>query len=135
MQRAERTCDNNVCDLQLHTTTANPSHSLCLFNLPSNQPPHLEPTQTRNHQVIDLMLAHPSLGRLLAHPSVSHGPTPLYMRGVMEEDTRQNLTRPVRELLGGEGVGAAVQLTVNDKKLSAPLRVRLRLVVGGRGQQ
>jgi ubiquitin-activating enzyme E1 C len=79
------------------------------------------------------MMAHPSLGRLLAHPSVSFGATPLYMRGVMEEDTRPNLGRPVAGLLGGEGVDSAVVLTVNDKKLSAPLRVRLRLGGGGAG--
>jgi len=83
------------------------------------------------------MLSHPTLGRLIAHPSISHGATPLYMRGVMEEDTRANLGRPIRGLLGGEGVDAAVQVTVNDKKLLAPLRVRLRLVggVGGSQQQ
>jgi ubiquitin-activating enzyme E1 C len=79
------------------------------------------------------MLAHPTLGRLMAHPSVSHGATPLYMRGVLEEGTRANLGRPVAELLRGEGLEAAALLTVNDKKLSAPLRVRLRLGGGGDG--
>lgn len=84
-------------------------------------------------QVIDLMLAHPQLGRLLAHPSVSYGPTPLYMRGVLEEDTQPNLDRKLRDLLescmegGEEALQGALQLTVNDKKLNAPLRVRLRL--------
>jgi hypothetical protein len=74
----------------------------------------------------------------------------------MEEDTRPNLARPVAALLlesaaaagdgiadggvdggdgkaaaeggGGGGAGAGTYvLTVNDKKLHAPLRVRLRL--------
>jgi ubiquitin-activating enzyme E1 C len=76
-------------------------------------------------QVIDLMLAHPQLGKMLAHPSISYGAKQLYARGIYEDDTRPNLCRPVRELL--EGDEPAALLTVNDKKLSAPLRVRLRL--------
>jgi ubiquitin-activating enzyme E1 C len=88
--------------------------------------------------VIDLILSHPQLGRLVAHPSVSYGATPLYMRGVLEEDTRPNLSKRAAELLAAAGAdvsegGQAVQLTVNDKKLSAPLRVRLRLSGGGAG--
>lgn len=75
-------------------------------------------------QVIELMLAHPVLGKMLAHPSVSYGAQQLYARGIFEADTRPNLARPVGELLGGQ---ADVLLNVNDKKLSAPLRVRLRL--------
>jgi NEDD8-activating enzyme E1 len=82
------------------------------------------------------MLGHPHLGRLLAHPSVSHGATPLYMRGVLEGDTRSNLGRPAAELLGGAGSAGSppATLTVNDKKLHAPLRVRLRLGGGGGGE-
>lgn len=75
-------------------------------------------------QVIDVMLQHPQLGPLLAHPSISHGFSNLYMRGVFEAETRPNLAKPMRELIEGE---ESVLLTVNDKKLSAPLRVRLRL--------
>eukprot|EP00877_Chromochloris_zofingiensis_P012669 jgi/Chrzof1/7656/Cz02g31240.t1 len=74
--------------------------------------------------VIDVMLQHPQLGPLLAHPSISHGFSNLYMRGVFEAETRPNLAKPMRELIEGE---ESVLLTVNDKKLSAPLRVRLRL--------
>ncbi len=77
-------------------------------------------------QVIDAMLAHPQLKPLLAHPSVSHGSSNLYMRGVLEEATRHNLSKPIRELLDSEAHTTAL-LTVNDKKLSAPLRVRLKL--------
>lgn len=74
------------------------------------------------------MLVHPQLGRLIAHPSVSHGATPLYMRGAFEEETRPNLGRCAADLLAGEGAaGAPAVLTVNDKKLPAPLRVRLKL--------
>lgn len=71
------------------------------------------------------MLAHPQLGKMLAHPSVSYGSKQLYARGIYEEDSRPNLAKPVRELL--EGDEPAALLTVNDKKLSASLRVRLRL--------
>ncbi len=70
------------------------------------------------------MLAHPQLGPMLALPTVSYGTTNLYMRGVLEAETRPNLSRPLSELLPAED--ASPVLTVNDKKLSAPLRVRLR---------
>ena len=80
------------------------------------------------------MLQHPTLGRLLAHPSVSAGSSPLYMRGAFEEETRPNLARRIVDLLGpGEGTDRAALLTVNDRKLHAPLRVRLRLVDGDGG--
>jgi hypothetical protein len=59
-------------------------------------------------QVIDCMLAHPQLARLLAHPSVSYGTSNLYMRGVLEEETRPNLSKRMTELMeleaGGRGV-------------------------------
>ncbi|WIA10224.1 hypothetical protein OEZ85_010426 [Tetradesmus obliquus] len=83
------------------------------------------PADSTLQQVIDLMLAHPQLGKMLAHPSVSYGSKQLYARGIYEEDSRPNLAKPVRELL--EGDEPAALLTVNDKKLSASLRVRLRL--------
>lgn len=54
------------------------------------------------------------------------------MRGVLEESTRPNLSRRLRDLLpaladvaDGSSSGA-VCVTVNDKKLPAPLRVRLK---------
>lgn len=76
-------------------------------------------------QVIDLMLEHPVLGKMMAHPSVTYGAQQLYSRGVFEADTRPNLAKPIAELLGE--AESTVLLTVNDKKLSGPLRVRLRL--------
>jgi ubiquitin-activating enzyme E1 C len=76
-------------------------------------------------QVIDLMLQDPVLGKLMVHPSVTYGATQLYSRGVFEADTKPNLEKPIAQLLGGGETTAL--LTVNDKKLSAPLRVRLRL--------
>lgn len=75
------------------------------------------------------MLAHPTLGKMLATPSVSHGSTQLYMRGVFEEHTRGNLGKPIAELV--DGAAAPVILSVNDKKLPAPLRVRLKLAAAG----
>jgi ubiquitin-activating enzyme E1 C len=82
------------------------------------------PADSSLQQVIDCMLAHAVLGKMVAHPSVSHGNTRLYSRGVFEAQTKANLQRPIAQLL--EGATTAL-LTVNDKKLSAPLRVRLRL--------
>ena len=75
-------------------------------------------------QVIDAMLADSTLKPLLAHPSVSYGSNNLYMRGVFEEETKPNLQLSMLELVDGN---TSPQLTINDKKLSAPLRVRLRL--------
>jgi len=78
------------------------------------------------------MLAHPQLSTMLAHPSVSYGSDNLYMRGVLEEETRPNLSRPAAELLGLTlPMTAPVSLTVNDKRLAGPIRVRLKL--GGDG--
>ena len=48
----------------------------------------------------------------------------LYMRGVFEEETRPNLSKPISELMDGATSGVCV---VNDKKLKAPLRVRVVL--------
>ena len=70
------------------------------------------------------MLQHSVLGKMMAHPSVTYGTKQLYSRGVFEAETRPNLEKPIAELLDGE---TTALLTVNDKKLSAPLRVRLRL--------
>jgi hypothetical protein len=95
--------------------------------------------------VIDAIKQHPTVGPLVSHPSVSHGSENLYVRGALEELTRGNLDRRMRELLlhdegggggGGGGAGGAASgkhervsatLTVNDKQLAAPLRVRLTL--------
>ena len=55
-------------------------------------------------------------------------PQNLYMRGVFEEETRPNLARRMVDLMAGATSGL---LTVNDKKLQAPMRVRLMLEGGG----
>jgi hypothetical protein len=44
-------------------------------------------------QVIDAMLLDPTLGPQISQPSVSYGSTALYMHGVLEEETRPNLTK------------------------------------------
>lgn len=80
--------------------------------------------ETTLQGAIDAMLGHPTLGAVLAAPSVSHGSTNLYVRGALEAHTAPNLGRRLAELL--EGAGERPVLTVNDKKLPAPLRVRLR---------
>ena len=71
------------------------------------------------------MLADPGLGKHLTNPSVSYGTANLYMRGALEEATRSNLDKPMVSLVDGNGDG--VMLTVNDKALIAPLRVRLKM--------
>ena len=66
----------------------------------------------------------------LAAPSVSCGATPLYVRGVFEEETRPNLARPLAELLREAGADPAegATLLVNDKKMpNGTLRIRLTL--------
>ena len=60
--------------------------------------------------------------------SVADG-THLYMRGPLEGEFRENLGKTMVELLAGEE-GAPAEggvLVVNDKKMRAPLRVRLAL--------
>jgi hypothetical protein len=112
------------------------------------------PRSATLRDVIAAIQAHPTLGSLVAHPSVSHGSDNLYVRGALEELTRGNLDKGMKELLarggGGGGAGAggggggadgggsggsgsdggrvSATLTVNDKQLAAPLRVRLTLV-------
>lgn len=76
-------------------------------------------------QVLDALQAHDVLGKRLAHPSLSHGANNLYARGIFEEETRPNLARRIGDLVPDEPGG--VLLTVNDKKLHAPLRLLLRL--------
>lgn len=49
------------------------------------------------------------------------------MRGALEALTRDNLQRRMSELLDG---ASTAQLTVNDKKLAGPMRVRLSLEAG-----
>jgi hypothetical protein len=52
------------------------------------------------------------------------------MRGVLEEATRDNLTRKMSVLIGeDQGGGEKLEglIIVNDKKLKGPLRVRLTL--------
>ena len=73
------------------------------------------------------------LGGHLTAPSVSYGTNNLFMRGAMEGVTRPNLSRKIVDLIGIDGSGSGsgmeeggeVVLTVNDRALVAPLRVRL----------
>ncbi len=76
------------------------------------------------------MKADAALGKLLVSPSVSLGSTMLYGHGIYEAETRPKLAKPIGELLPPAQEGGHL-LTVNDKKLHAPLRVRLRFADGG----
>lgn len=77
-------------------------------------------------QFIDQMMKDPALSKHLTKPSISYGAMPLYAHGVFEADTKANLTKRMSELVSDDNA----MLTVNDKKLSAPLRVRLRYANG-----
>lgn len=70
------------------------------------------------------------LGKLLSKPSVSYGPTNLYAHGVFEAETRPNLARRLAALVP-EGDGAT--LTLNDRKLKGPMRVRLSFKASAAG--
>lgn len=71
----------------------------------------------------------------LSAPSVSvNGGANLYMRGVLEEEFKPNLSRQMASLMTHSGDGSKPDekvtegnLIVNDKKLSGPLRVKLVL--------
>ena len=102
-------------------------------------------------QVIDKMLSDPVLGKHLKKPSVSYGSQNLYAHGIYEvgallhigihhgglflivlssllspphlkAETRPNLSRAIGELVPE----SKALLTINDKALSAPMRVMLR---------
>lgn len=78
-------------------------------------------------QTIDAIVSHKDLQKLLSYPSISHGMRNVYMRGALEASTKLNLVKTLDEIFVGM---EDVVLTVNDKKLAAPLRVRLRLLDG-----
>ncbi|GJP78008.1 hypothetical protein CLOP_g8341 [Closterium sp. NIES-67] len=97
------------------------------------------PSTASLQQFIDQLLADPRFAARLQAPSVSFYGSNLYMRApaVLEEATRPNLSKPLKELMdgvgcangeeGGEkmGVIAGGVLNVNDKKLAGVLRVRV----------
>jgi len=60
----------------------------------------------------------------VAAPSLAHGATSLYVRGALEPMYRDNLDRALADLVGTD----PVVLTVNDRALPGPLRVRVTLV-------
>lgn len=73
-------------------------------------------------ELLDLLLAHSTLGKMIERPSLSVGATMVFGRGIYEQETRPNLQLPVADFLGAEG-GV---MMVNDKKLAGPLRIRIR---------
>ena len=54
-------------------------------------------------QMIEALQADSRLGANLRAPSISYGTVNLYMRGVLEEATAVNLSKPISELVGGDG--------------------------------
>lgn len=82
------------------------------------------PATATLNDLIQQMLCHPGLGKHLSAPSVSFGTFNLYVRGALEDSTRINLEKPLIELLDGR---KQATLTVNDRQLPGPLRVRVQL--------
>ncbi len=75
-------------------------------------------------EVMAMVAAHPRVAQSgLAAPSVSYGAKNLYMQGPLEEATRPNLKRQVKELLQAD----KAVLSINDKKLPQTLRLNLTL--------
>mmetsp|Transcript_1726 Transcript_1726/g.4037 ORF Transcript_1726/g.4037 Transcript_1726/m.4037 type:complete len:434 (+) Transcript_1726:764-2065(+) len=83
-------------------------------------PLYVRPAMTLQ-ETIDAMLKDEAIGSRVSAPSVSHGADNLYMRGALEAMTRENLSKPLAELLGSK----SCVVSVNDKSLPAPMRVRL----------
>ncbi|CAI6009434.1 unnamed protein product [Closterium sp. NIES-65] len=97
------------------------------------------PSTATLQQFIVQLLADSRFAARLQAPSVSFYGSNLYLRApaVLEEATRPNLSKPLKELMdgvgcvngeeGGEkkGVSAGGVLNVNDKKLAGVLRVRV----------
>lgn len=75
-------------------------------------------------ETIDQLVQHPLLKGHLSAPSVSYGHKNLYMRGVLEDQTQGNLCKPLVDLIDGSGS----ILTINDKKMVSPLKVKIIFV-------
>eukprot|EP00850_Spirogloea_muscicola_P008163 SM000043S15791 [mRNA] locus=s43:141023:148693:- [translate_table: standard] len=93
----------------------------CIICSPSI-PLHV-PLSLTLQELIQKLVSLPRFSGMLAQPSVSHRGTNLYMQQpqVLEQMTRENLGRPLVELMGGQG-GI---LNVNDKKLMGVLRFQI----------
>mmetsp|Transcript_17998 Transcript_17998/g.50362 ORF Transcript_17998/g.50362 Transcript_17998/m.50362 type:complete len:133 (+) Transcript_17998:181-579(+) len=85
-------------------------------------PIEMHPSATLQ-QLIGALMADTEIGPRLSAPSISCGTQNLYMRGALEGMTRENLSKPLSELVDS----SCCILNVNDKKLPATMRVRLRL--------
>ena len=78
-------------------------------------------------QFIDQLLTDPRFSPRLSSPSITANGSNLYLSAppVLEEATRPNLSRPMSELLPGDGSSTTV--VVNDRKLTGVLRIRVLL--------
>eukprot|EP00850_Spirogloea_muscicola_P013304 SM000089S23860 [mRNA] locus=s89:479327:482609:+ [translate_table: standard] len=93
----------------------------CIICSPSI-PLHV-PSSLTLRELIQKLVTFPRFSGMLAQPSVSHRGTNLYMQQppVLEQMTRENLGRPLVELMGGQGG----LLNVNDKNLVGVLRLQI----------
>ena len=81
-------------------------------------------SETRTlEDLVSMIAKHPSVNGNISAPSISYGSTNLYMQGPLEEATRPNLKRTVKELVNSD----RAVLSINDKKLPQTLRLNLRI--------
>jgi hypothetical protein len=69
-----------------------------------------------------IIVEHERLRDHVSSPTVSYGNSNLYMRGALEHLTRENLPKRLVDLID---VAHSSLLTINDKKLSSPLKVKV----------
>jgi len=74
-------------------------------------------------ELIDVVSAHASVKGNISAPSISCGSMNLYMHGPLEEATRPNLQRKVKDLI----MTNKATLAINDKKLPRTLRLNLTI--------
>eukprot|EP00271_Cylindrocystis_brebissonii_P009693 TRINITY_DN2477_c0_g1_i1.p1 TRINITY_DN2477_c0_g1~~TRINITY_DN2477_c0_g1_i1.p1 ORF type:complete len:444 (-),score=58.52 TRINITY_DN2477_c0_g1_i1:452-1783(-) len=82
-------------------------------------------TTTTLQEFIEQIIADPRFDGQLAKPSLSFEGSNLYMQAppILEEMTRENLSKPLLALMNNESAGGV--LNVNDKKLKSVLRLRV----------
>lgn len=80
-------------------------------------------------EFLQVMLENDCLKNHLSAPTVSYGHTNLYMRGALEHMTRGNLCQKLFDLMRTSNpLMDCTVLTINDKRLSVPLKVKVMFV-------
>jgi ubiquitin-activating enzyme E1 C len=74
-------------------------------------------------ELLAMVSEHPSVQGNISAPSVSYGSKNLYMQGPLEEATRANLKRTMKDLVQSD----RATFSINDKKLPQTLRLNVRI--------